>query len=234
MNSKVSLKVSLYYAKKKKNSRAIAQAVSRRLTTAAARVWAKVRSCGICGEQSGAGAGFLPVLRFPLSIINHRLLHIYSLLSIIRGWYSRPFSGRRTKWTRSHPTPRNKNIICKKKVTLERCYTSKQVLFLCTSVVNNVVVHIMSQVYILKLKQSTSGHSFVNGTLWSGSSVHEYFDNYVTCTHTTVRNQTHAQLFRNDYYEYRFVMWVAKLTCVHLEQERSTWTFGAHTENRQD
>jgi hypothetical protein len=38
--------------------RAIAQAVSRWLPTAAARVRAQVWSSGICGEQSGAGAGF--------------------------------------------------------------------------------------------------------------------------------------------------------------------------------
>jgi hypothetical protein len=46
----------------------IAQAVSRRLPIAAARVRARVRSCGICGGQSGTGAGFLQVLRFPLPI----------------------------------------------------------------------------------------------------------------------------------------------------------------------
>jgi hypothetical protein len=45
---------------------AIAQAVSRWLPTAAARVQTRVWSCGICGGQSGAGAGFLRVLRFPL------------------------------------------------------------------------------------------------------------------------------------------------------------------------
>jgi hypothetical protein len=45
--------------------RAIAQEVIRRLLTAAARVRAQVRSCGICGGQSGAEAGFLGVLRFP-------------------------------------------------------------------------------------------------------------------------------------------------------------------------
>jgi hypothetical protein len=46
--------------------RAIAQAVSRWLPTAEGRVRARVWSSGICGGQSGAGAGFLRVLRFPL------------------------------------------------------------------------------------------------------------------------------------------------------------------------
>jgi hypothetical protein len=49
--------------------RAIAHAVSRRLPTAAARVRAYVRSCGICSEQSGTGEGFLRVLWFPLPIL---------------------------------------------------------------------------------------------------------------------------------------------------------------------
>jgi hypothetical protein len=43
--------------------------VSRWLPIAAARVQSRVWSSGICGGQSGAGAGFLRVLRFPLSII---------------------------------------------------------------------------------------------------------------------------------------------------------------------
>jgi hypothetical protein len=48
--------------------RAVAQAVSRWLPTAAARV--RVRAaCGVCGGQIGIGAGFLRVLRFPLPII---------------------------------------------------------------------------------------------------------------------------------------------------------------------
>jgi hypothetical protein len=37
---------------------AIAEAVSRRFLTAAARVRSQVRSCGIYGGQSGIGAGF--------------------------------------------------------------------------------------------------------------------------------------------------------------------------------
>jgi hypothetical protein len=47
---------------------AIAQAVSCWLPTTAARVRARVWSSGICGGQSGAEAGFLQVLRFPLPI----------------------------------------------------------------------------------------------------------------------------------------------------------------------
>jgi hypothetical protein len=86
---------------------AIAQAVSRRLPTAAALFRFHVRSCGICGGQSGNGEGFLRELRFSL------LIHIpptASYSSVIRGWYRRPTSGWRTKWTQSYPTPRIKLI----------------------------------------------------------------------------------------------------------------------------
>jgi hypothetical protein len=44
-------------------------AVSCRLYTAAARVRFQVISCVVCGGPSDTGAGFLRVLRFPLSII---------------------------------------------------------------------------------------------------------------------------------------------------------------------
>jgi hypothetical protein len=71
--------------------RAIDQAVSRRLPTAAARV----RSCGICGGQSGTGAGFLLVLRFPLPILITPTDPHSS--SVICDWYNRPNSGRSTK-----------------------------------------------------------------------------------------------------------------------------------------
>jgi hypothetical protein len=48
--------------------RAIAQAVSRWLPTAAVRGSSPGLVSGICGRESGAGAGFLRVLRFPLPI----------------------------------------------------------------------------------------------------------------------------------------------------------------------
>jgi hypothetical protein len=51
-----------------KNGLAVAQAVSRWLPTAVARVRVQA-ACGVCGGQSGTGAGFLRVLRFPLPII---------------------------------------------------------------------------------------------------------------------------------------------------------------------
>jgi hypothetical protein len=66
-----------------------AQAVSRWLPTAAARVRTRVRSCGFCGGESVTGAGFLRVFRCPLSILIPPIVP-YSPSTIIGGWWSRP------------------------------------------------------------------------------------------------------------------------------------------------
>jgi hypothetical protein len=71
------------------SGRAIAQAVSHWLLTAAARVRAQVRSCGSCGAQGGMAAGFLRVLRLPLPIFIPPVAP-QSPSSIIWGWYNRP------------------------------------------------------------------------------------------------------------------------------------------------
>jgi hypothetical protein len=84
-----------FYPADKRLGSAIAQAVSRRLPTADVRVRAQVRSCEISGGQSGTGAGFLRVLRFPLPIFIPPIAPHSQ--STIRGWYSGPISGQRTK-----------------------------------------------------------------------------------------------------------------------------------------
>jgi hypothetical protein len=75
--------------------RAIAQAVSCRFPTATARDRVRIRSCGISGGESGTGVGFLRVLPLPLPILIPPTAP-QSPFSIIRGWYNRPVSGRRT------------------------------------------------------------------------------------------------------------------------------------------
>jgi hypothetical protein len=64
-----------------RNGRTIAQAVSRRLPTAAAWVRAPDRTCLICSGQTGTEAGFLRILRFPLPILIPPMLHIHHHLS---------------------------------------------------------------------------------------------------------------------------------------------------------
>jgi hypothetical protein len=51
-----------------RQGRAVAQAVGRWLPTAAVRICVRA-ACGVCGRQSGTGAGILRVIRFLLQII---------------------------------------------------------------------------------------------------------------------------------------------------------------------
>jgi hypothetical protein len=88
--------------------RAIAQAVSRLLPTAAVRVRSRVWSSGIYGGQSVAGAGFLRVLRVPLPIFIPPIAP-QSPSPIIWGWYNRP-EVTAVQGTWSHPTSNERKI----------------------------------------------------------------------------------------------------------------------------
>jgi hypothetical protein len=86
------------YSEMKQNTnfgRAIAQAITPWPPTEASQVRSQVRSCGIYGGRSGIGAGFLRVFWFPPPIL---IQPTAPYPSIIRGWYNRAISSRRTKW----------------------------------------------------------------------------------------------------------------------------------------
>jgi hypothetical protein len=71
---------------------AIAEEVSRRLSTAAVRLQLLVVACDVCGGQSITAAGFLRVLRFSHSIL---ILPTAPHSTIYHGLYSKPYSDRR-------------------------------------------------------------------------------------------------------------------------------------------
>jgi hypothetical protein len=75
--------------------RAVVWAVSRRLSSTQAEDRAQVRSRGVCGRQRSSAADFLGVLQFFQPHIPPTSPHLTS--PIIRSWYNRPKSGRRTK-----------------------------------------------------------------------------------------------------------------------------------------
>jgi hypothetical protein len=73
--------------------RAIAQVVSRWLSTAAARVRARVWQVGFVVDKVALGQ------------VSPANLHStkFSIITITRGRYNRPFTRRRAKWTQFHP-----------------------------------------------------------------------------------------------------------------------------------
>jgi hypothetical protein len=82
----------------------------------------RVCHVGFCGGQSGAGVGYLSVLRFPLPIfippIAPKIIFIYH-----RGLYYRPkwpqYQGLRYLGTQSHPT-NNKKTKKKRRIQVKR------------------------------------------------------------------------------------------------------------------
>jgi hypothetical protein len=73
------------------------------LSTAAALVRSRVWSSIVCGGQSGAGAGFSPSTSVsPANLYSTK----FSSLTITRGRYDMPITGRRVEWTQFglHPS----------------------------------------------------------------------------------------------------------------------------------
>jgi hypothetical protein len=64
-------------------------------------VFASGQHVGVCCGQSGTGAGFPRILRFPLPVIPHK----FSIIIITRGWHNRPISGRSAEWTQLGSIP---------------------------------------------------------------------------------------------------------------------------------
>jgi hypothetical protein len=85
--------------------RVVAQAVSRRIPTAAARVHVRA-AYEVCGGQSGTGPGILRVFRFPLPIISPISPSSYSPL----GSHNRPISGRSAELTQLDSTHHYTNV----------------------------------------------------------------------------------------------------------------------------
>jgi hypothetical protein len=84
---------------------AAAQAVSRWLPTAAARV--RVRAaCGIYGGQSRNWSRFSPSTS--VSLANHHSTN-FSII-ITRDWHNGPISGRSAEWTQLDSTPHYTNL----------------------------------------------------------------------------------------------------------------------------
>jgi hypothetical protein len=83
--------------------RAVAQAVSRWLPHAGGPDSPTDRACGVCGGQSGTGAGFLRVL-----LANHHSTN-FSTIIITKGWHNRPIGGRSAEWTQLDFTPHYTN-----------------------------------------------------------------------------------------------------------------------------
>jgi hypothetical protein len=80
-----------------KEGRAIAQAVTRRLSTAVARFDPRSSHVGFVVDNVALGHVFFEYFGFPAN--SHSTDCSPHSSSIIRGWYTRPVSGRRTKWT---------------------------------------------------------------------------------------------------------------------------------------
>jgi hypothetical protein len=91
--------------------RAIAQAVSRWLPTAAARVHVRADHVGFVVDKAALGQVLSKYLDFPCQSSFHQF---FSIIIITRGWHNRPIGGSSAEWTQSESTPHytNNKLFC--------------------------------------------------------------------------------------------------------------------------
>jgi hypothetical protein len=117
----------LNYTYSQTHGRAIGQAVSRRLP----RFDPRSGHVGFVEDKVTLGAGLLRILRFPLPIpIPPTAPHSSS---IIRGWYNRAVSARRTEWPQSHPTQEAKKKLHSGSRVFRNATVSCRILSTCRS-----------------------------------------------------------------------------------------------------
>jgi hypothetical protein len=114
-------------------SRAIAQAVSRRLSNTRAPVQCQVRSCGICNGQNNTGTGFPHCICFLCHFSFRRLLHTHLSSGTMAGVQS---------GLSLHPTIRIKNCISSKEES--RVVSLGYCLVVCCAYSSTLKVKIVS------------------------------------------------------------------------------------------
>jgi hypothetical protein len=166
----------------------------------AVRIRAQVRPYGICSGQSGAWAGFILVLRFSQQIlIPPTAPHSLLSSSVIRGWYSRPISGRRTKWAQSHPTQRKlkREKDCRgfpisvdsgNRISYEECNNRRFVWTART--VSSCTVRNSVYTYTWRISASFVSGSESSNTIHSGSLRTRFMVEISTQGHCSVINST--------------------------------------------
>jgi hypothetical protein len=112
-----SFKKKYVWAPSSEHSRAVAQAVSRRLLTAEAGVRIQGSPRGICVGQSGIVTGFTPSPSVSPVIIIPPLLHIHSC--IVWGLDNEPVSGRSSTETVSPHRNTDQSSFCSPSATWE-------------------------------------------------------------------------------------------------------------------
>jgi hypothetical protein len=126
--------------------RAIAQVVSRLLPTAAAWVRARVWHVGFVVDKVALRQVFFKYFGFSCQSSFHK----FSIITITRGRYNRPFSGQHAEWTQFHPPL---SELKKKVIVVENsCVLWKYKGKICSIMTDNFIGFLNSFIYLSSSK----------------------------------------------------------------------------------